>query len=199
MLRALRHKDPYTYGHCHRVGRGARLLAKAAGLNKFEQRIVELSGLFHDIGKIAILDSILLKEGRLTPDEEHAMREHPLKSVEILTPLMKIPFFKATLPGIRHHHERIDGYGYPDHLPGEQIPLTARIVTIADTFDAMTSSRPYRKALSQDVAYREIRAHSGRQFDAQLAKIFLETHSTWGTEEKEMTPDFVAQTFKKAA
>jgi HD-GYP domain-containing protein (c-di-GMP phosphodiesterase class II) len=104
------------------------------------------------------------------------MREHPLKSVEILAPLISIPFFKATLPGIRHHHERIDGYGYPDHLSGDQIPLTARIVTIADTFDAMTTSRVYREKLDLEKTYQELIDCSETQFDPEVAKTFVTQH-----------------------
>ena len=199
LLQALKERDPYTYGHCRRVARNAALLAHAAGLNEYEQRVIEFSSLFHDLGKIGIPDSILLKPGRLTAEEQSIIRIHPIKSAEILAPLNNIPFFKATLPGVRHHHERMDGLGYPDGVMGDQIPLSARIILIADTFDAMTSTRPYRKGLPLDVAYRELRQFAGRQFDTQLVKTFLDAHPGWGTLEEEITEEFVATNFKRAA
>jgi HD-GYP domain-containing protein (c-di-GMP phosphodiesterase class II) len=193
LLEALKLRDPYTYGHCRRVGRNARLLAGAAGLNAFEQRIVEFSSIFHDLGKLGIPDSILLKPGRLTPEEEEIMKEHPVKSVEALTPLVSVPFFQATLPGIRSHHERIDGGGYPDRLVGDSIPLTARIILIADTFDAMTTTRAYRKGLPFDVAYKELRTFSGRQFDPTLVNVFLKAHPTWKAFDFDITEEFIIQ------
>lgn len=197
LLQALRERDPYTYGHCRRVGRYARLLAKAAGLNEFEQRVVEFSAMFHDIGKIGIPDYILLKEGRLNQEEERLMREHPLKSVEIIQPLANVPFFNATLPGIRYHHERIDGAGYPDGISGDEIPLNARIILISDTFDAMTTTRSYRKGLPIEHAYKELKQFSGRQFDPHLVQIFLAAHQTWGPIEEEITEEFVLSRSKK--
>lgn len=179
LLQALKERDPYTFGHCCRVARYARLLAKAAGLNEYEQKIVEYSGLFHDLGKMGVPDRVLLKPGRLGAEEEALMRAHPLKSVEVMQPLATIPFFKDTLPGILHHHERLDGQGYPDGLLGERIPLNARIILIADTFDAMTTNRPYRKSLGVETAYKELQLFSGRQFDLKLVQTFLKAHPTW--------------------
>lgn len=199
LLEAIKERDPYTYGHCKRVARNARLLARAAGLNEFEQKVIEFSSLFHDLGKIAIPDHILNKPSRLTPEEEAIMREHPVRSADIVTPLANTPFFKATLPGILHHHERIDGAGYPDGVYGENIPLSARILLIADTFDAMTSTRPYRKGLPPEIAYKELKLFSNRQFDAHLVKVFLESHPHWGEYEEEITEQFVATRFKRAA
>src|SRR5688500_14561366 len=114
LLQALKERDPYTYGHCRRVARNARLLAQAAGLDEYQQKVIETASMFHDLGKIGIPDSILLKPGRLTTEEAMIMREHPIKSAEIVTPLSRVPFFRNCLPGIRHHHERMDGRGYPD-------------------------------------------------------------------------------------
>jgi HD-GYP domain-containing protein (c-di-GMP phosphodiesterase class II) len=193
LLQALKLRDPYTYGHCRRVGRNARRLAAAAGLNEFEQRTIELSSMFHDLGKLGIPDSILLKPGRLTPEEAALMREHPVKSIEALEPLAHITVFKATLPGIRSHHERMDGAGYPDGLAGHEIPLAARIILIADTFDAMTTTRAYRKGLPIDYAYKELETFSGRQFDPHLVKIFLQAHPTWEPLQTEFTEEFIAQ------
>ena len=155
--------------------------------------------MFHDLGKMGIPDAILLKPGRLNTREEAIMRAHPVKSVEIVQPLAQVPFFRATLPGIRHHHERMDGGGYPDRIQGDQIPLNARIILIADTFDAMTTNRPYRKSLGSEHAYKELKLFAGRQFDEQLVRIFLKAHPKWGNMEEEITEEFVATHFRKAA
>lgn len=176
LLKALGEKDPYTYEHSHRVARYACLLAKAAGLSEFHQRVIKYSSIFHDLGKMGVPDSILLKPGRLNAEEEAIMRDHPLKSAEIIQPLAHLPFFAALLPGIRHHHERVDGAGYPDGLQRDNIPIEARMILIADTFDAMTSSRPYRKGLVHEIAYNELKRCSGSQFDSNLVEIFLEAH-----------------------
>ncbi|MGZ3699457.1 MAG: HD-GYP domain-containing protein [Bdellovibrionota bacterium] len=199
LLQALKERDPYTYGHCRRVARHARLLAQAAGMTDYEQKLVEFSSMFHDLGKMGIPDSILFKAGRLTEQEEAIMRAHPVKSTEIIHPLTGVKFFNDLVPGIRHHHERVDGRGYPDGLQGEQIPLIARVILIADTYDAMTTTRPYRKGLADEIAYKELRQFSGRQFDIQLVRIFLEAHPTWGIVEEEITEEFVAAKFKRAA
>ncbi|MBC7386488.1 MAG: HD-GYP domain-containing protein [Cryobacterium sp.] len=199
LLVALKERDPYTYGHCLRVARNAGLLARAAGMNEYEQKVIEYSSIFHDLGKIAIPDSILLKPGRLTADEQSIIRVHPIKSAEILQPLSLIPFFKDILPGVRHHHERLDGKGYPDRLAGDEIPVTARVILIADTFDAMTTTRPYRRGLTNEVAYKELRQFAGRQFDEQLVKVFCQAHRGWGEYDEEITEEFVALNFKRAA
>ena len=199
LLESVRLRDPYTYGHCRRVGRYARLLAKAAGLSDWEQKRVEFAALFHDLGKIGIPDRILLKPGRLSEDEAMIIKEHPIKSVEIVKPLAKLPFFESTIPGILHHHERIDGCGYPYGLSGDDIPLIARIILIADTFDAMTTTRPYRKGLGDDIAYKELKKFSGMQFDQHLVKIFLESHPTWGKLEEELSEEFISAHFRRTA
>lgn len=199
LLQALRERDPYTYGHCRRVARHARLLAQAAGLSEADQNSVEYASLFHDLGKMGIPDEILLKPGRLTPEEEEIMRAHPIKSAEIVAPLAEVPFFKGVIPGIRHHHERFDGKGYPDGIFGEKIPLIARIILIADTFDAMTTTRPYRNGMDAQFAYKELKLFSGRQFDKHLVEVFLKAHPTWGILEDEITEEFVAARFRKAA
>ncbi len=127
------------------------------------------------------------------------MRLHPIKSVEILKPLSGIPFFQSTLPGVKHHHERVDGAGYPEGVSGDQIPLTARILLIADTFDAMTTTRPYRKGLDFDYAYSELKTFSGRQFDKHLVDIFLKAHPQWGRLETEITEEYITKHFKRVA
>jgi HD-GYP domain-containing protein (c-di-GMP phosphodiesterase class II) len=199
LLESLRLRDPYTYGHCRRVGRNSRLLAKAAGLSEWEQKKVEHAALFHDLGKIGIPDRILMKPGKLSDDEITIIKEHPIKSVEIIQPLARLPFFEAMIPGILHHHERIDGCGYPYGLSGDDIPLIARIVLIADTYDAMTTTRPYRKGMGDEFAYKELKKFAGRQFDEKLVKIFLEAHPTWGKLEEELSEEFISAHFRRAA
>jgi HD-GYP domain-containing protein (c-di-GMP phosphodiesterase class II) len=175
-MEMVRVKDPETYFHCVRVSRGARLLARAAGLDELSQRTVEFAALFHDIGKVGVPDGILQKPAKLTDEEFKAMMAHPELSAQILAPLTNVEFYCRLIPGVRHHHERFDGRGYPDGVQGEEIPLEARIILVADTFDAMTADRPYRKGLSAERAYQEIREFAGRQFDPRLAQIFLESH-----------------------
>lgn len=199
LMESMKARDPYTYGHCRRVGHSAKQLAKAAGLDETQQILIEYSAIFHDLGKMAIPDRILLKPGRLTPKEEALMRVHPEKSAEILQPLTKVPFFRALIPGVRHHHERMDGLGYPDRMTGDKIPLIARVILISDTFDAMTTDRPYRKGLPLDVAYAELKKFSGRQFDPQLVKTFLESHKHFIPFEEDITQEFVAAKYKKVA
>lgn len=186
LMNSLKVKDPYTWGHCVRVSEYSAWLAAAAGLTERDQQIVRYAALFHDLGKIGIADSILNKPGRLTPEEDAIMRAHPVKSAEIIQPLTKIDFFRFTLPGILHHHERIDGKGYPDGIAGENIPLTARLILVADTYDAMTSSRPYRKGLTPEVAYSELRKYAGTQFDGNLVEAFIEAHPSWEDQEQEL-------------
>jgi HD-GYP domain-containing protein (c-di-GMP phosphodiesterase class II) len=155
--------------------------------------------MFHDLGKVGIPDAILLKAGKLTAAEEAVMRAHPIMSEKIVAPLASIPFFRATLPGIRHHHERMDGEGYPDRIRGSQIPLIARVILIADTYDAMTTNRPYRNGMSDEIAYKELKTFAGRQFDSQLVKIFCQSHPHWAKLEDDITAEFVAANYKKAA
>ncbi len=199
LMQALKERDPYTYGHCRRVARHARRLAQAAGMSEYDQQVTEIASMFHDLGKLGIPDSILLKPGRLTTEEALIMKAHPVKSAEIIAPLSSIPFFKSTLPGISHHHERIDGRGYPFGLAGDKIPLISRIILICDSFDAMTTTRPYRKGLTLEHAYKELKQFAGRQFDPHLVEIFTKAHKTWGELEEEITEEFVALNFKRAA
>ena len=199
LLQALKEKDPYTYGHCRRVARNARLLAKSAGLSESDQLSIEYASLFHDLGKMGIPDTVLLKPGKLTDGEIAMMKAHPVKSVEIIEPLTHVPFFRQTVPGIKFHHERIDGRGYPDGISGAKIPLAARVILIADTFDAMTTTRPYRKGLPHEIAYRELKLFSNRQFDADLVKVFLDAHPKWETFDEEITEEFLIAHYRKAA
>ena len=161
LARTIEAKDPYTGGHTERVAELACLLAGELGFEGDDLHAVEVGGVIHDIGKIGIPDAILLKPGRLDEDEFAEMKRHPLISSHILEGL-DLP--QIVLDMARHHHERYDGNGYPDRLAGEDIPLAARVLCVADALDAMTSDRPYRAALSMGTALAEIDTHSGAQF-----------------------------------
>jgi putative nucleotidyltransferase with HDIG domain len=155
-------KDPYTCGHSERVARIAVRLAQELAMPESRRSDVYLAGLLHDVGKIGVSDSVLKKPGRLTDDEYHTIQSHVEIGVNILKDLSALSHI---VPGVRHHHESYDGSGYPDHLSGEGIPLEARILAVADSFDAMSSNRPYRKRLGLmqiDEIFREGR---GRQWD----------------------------------
>jgi putative nucleotidyltransferase with HDIG domain len=203
IMETVRVKDQATYEHCIRVSRGSRLLAKASGLDELDQKLVEFAGLFHDIGKIGIPDDILLKPAKLTEAEFAIMKTHPEKSVQILTPLSGIEFYSRLLPGVLHHHERWDGRGYPgEHQAGlkeEGIPLASRMILIADTYDAMTADRAYRKGLPSEVAYKELLDFAGRQFDPNLVKIFLEAHPTWKSGDYKIFDQMENEVLKRAA
>lgn len=179
LMEALKAVEPSTYHHCLRVGEYSRKLAVSMGLNEFEQKVAEFSGILHDIGKIGIERSVLLKPGKLDPHELDIIRSHSIISEEIIKPFAAHPFFKQILPAVRGHHERLDGEGYPDKLMGEEIPLMSRIILVVDTYDAMSEDRIYRKGLPDDIIYAEMKRCSGSQFDPQLVKIFLQVHASW--------------------
>jgi len=200
LLTAVKHKDPFTFEHCCRVGRAARKLGEAMSLSEFEKTVLEYSGLFHDIGKIGISDSILLKPGRLEKDEIVIMKSHAEMSVEMIEPFSNLPFFRFLIPGVRYHHEKFDGSGYPFNLAGEKIPLTARIVAIVDTVDAMMNTRPYRKALSFDTVIKELKDFSGTQFDKNIVSVYLEAVKHWDSINSPAASEkVVSEIFKKAA
>jgi len=161
---AVEAKDIYTKGHSVRVARLAALIARELGLPPEHERILYQAGILHDIGKIGIPDAILQKPGRLTAEEFALVREHPVRSWEIAR---QIRSFAPMLPAIRWHHERLDGSGYPDGLQGEEIPLDARILAVADVFDALTSVRPYRAALSVEEALALLRQEAGTRLDPE--------------------------------
>ena len=167
---ALDAKDKYTHGHAMRVTLYSLMLAKALRVNESELEIIEIAGLLHDIGKIGIPKNILCKEGKLTDDEFAIMKTHPAKGKEMVN---NIKQFEQIVNGIAYHHEKWDGSGYPDKLKGNEIPYIARIIAIADTYDAMTSTRSYRKALEHATAIAEIKRCSHTQFDPNFAEIFL--------------------------
>jgi len=171
LANAIEAKDRYTSGHSSRVSRLARDLAVAAGLPQGAADTIAQAGLLHDLGKISIPEDILRKPGALTPEEWEIMRRHPVTSAQIVAPL---EFFDQGAVILRHHHERYDGSGYPDGLRADMIPIGARIVAIADVYDALTSDRPYRNRLPHAEAVRYLRAEGGRTLDGELVGLFVE-------------------------
>jgi hypothetical protein len=179
LVTAVEAKDPYTRGHSERVARYARRLAEGEGLSIARIRRVELAAMLHDIGKIGIPSSILSKPGRLTDDEYDAVKQHPENGVALLD---GVEHLEDLLGAIMCHHERIDGGGYPLRLAGDAIPYEARLLAVADCFDAMTSNRAYRKALSYMEAIEELRRVSGLQVDAGLVERFISAVDEWQAE-----------------
>jgi putative nucleotidyltransferase with HDIG domain len=164
-------KDKYTRGHSDRVSAYSVLIGKHMGLPESDLKILEIGGLFHDIGKIGVPDSILLKEDKLSDDEYNEIKNHPSIGKHILS---NATIFQEIIPIVYHHHEKYNGTGYPGKIAGEEIPIFARIAAIADTFDAMTSKRSYRNALPLEVVREEIEKYSGTQFDPEIAKVFID-------------------------
>jgi HD-GYP domain-containing protein (c-di-GMP phosphodiesterase class II) len=164
-------KDPYTAGHTSRVAQYSVRIAGALGLDDATRREIEHGALLHDIGKIGVPDAVLMKPGPLDDAEWEAMRQHPLVACAILDGVDLSP---TVLSMVRHHHENLDGTGYPDHLAGDDLPLPARIARVADAFDAMTSDRPYRDALSLAAARAELRRNAGTQFCPEIVDVFEE-------------------------
>ncbi len=170
LAQAMEKKDIGTYGHSMRVCGHSLLIASALDFGDEEQNDLKAAAILHDIGKIGISDFILGKGGPLDENETNAVREHPQNGVEILKPLKQ---FQAILPAILHHHENFDGSGYPHGLRGHEIPLHARIIAVADTYDAIISNRPYRSASDHASAVRELVRNSGRQFDGEIVDAFV--------------------------
>ncbi len=177
LANSLEAKDPYTVGHSQRVAALAERLARALGLRESEIEYIRLAGLLHDIGKIGIRETVINKPGPLTPSEYAHIQTHPLISERILLPVAEL---NGALHMIRSHHERWDGSGYPDGLKGLDIPVGARILAIADAYDAMTSQRPYRPPLPHEVALREIEKGAGQHFDPTLSRLFLQITAEHG-------------------
>jgi len=170
-------KDPYTKKHSVKVANYAVLLAKRLGLSAKDVATVKLAGILHDIGKIAIREEVLLKEGSLSGKEYEEVKKHSEIGAEIIKPLK---FFRQIITIIKYHHENYDGTGYPDGLKGDKIPLISRILAIADTYDALTSKRAYRGAYSSGKALAVMKEESGRRLDPELLKIFMDCLSSKG-------------------
>jgi HD-GYP domain-containing protein (c-di-GMP phosphodiesterase class II) len=170
LAQALEARDAYTRGHSERVTSYAMAIGREMGLNEDDMQVISCAGMLHDIGKIGIADAILRKPTLLTQEDRKVIETHPAFGDNILGP---IKFLERAQIIVLHHHERYDGTGYPDKLAGETIPLMARIIAVADSFDAMTSDRPYRKAYMREAAIGEIKAKSGTQFDPKVVEAFL--------------------------
>jgi len=170
---AVDEKDPYTRGHSDRVTRYSVLVAREMGLPNETVETIRISAQLHDVGKIGIEDRILKKPGALTPEEFEIMKTHTTKGANILRPVEQL---REMLPGIELHHESLDGRGYPHGLKGDQIPLLARIITVADVFDAMTTNRPYQNAMDPDYVIRIITSLVDTKFDPRAAAALTAVH-----------------------
>ena len=172
LAEAIDAKDAYTRGHSERVAVYASRIGDRMGLRKELIERIYFAGLLHDVGKIGIPDAIITKPDRLTPEEYDEIKKHPEIGAKILEP---VEFLRSIVPCVRHHHEWFDGckMGYPDRLAGDRIPLPSRVILVADTVEAMTSDRPYRKALPLDVVIKEMHKFSGTQFDPVVVEAFL--------------------------
>ena len=164
-------KDSYTNGHSERVADYSKEIAKRYGYDEDRQEEIYMMGLLHDVGKIGVPDTVINKPGKLTDDEFKKIKEHPMKGAEILATVSEMP---KLVTGARWHHERYDGRGYPDGLKGEDIPEEARIIAVADAYDAMTSHRSYRDIIPQEHVKSEIEKGMNTQFDEKFARIMLE-------------------------
>jgi hypothetical protein len=171
MVAAIEARDPYTSGHSRRVSESARIIAQIVGLRQSEVKRVEIAALLHDVGKIhEVFAPILQKPGRLTAEEHAIMQTHPIKSEELVS---RVSQLRDIVAPVRHHHENWDGTGYPDGLAGELIPQASRIIMFADTIDAMTSDRPYRKALDETAVRQELVKYRAKQFDPAICDALL--------------------------
>jgi len=175
LSRAIETRDPYTCGHSTRVTRLAEALARRLGWNEDRLAALRVGGRLHDVGKLAIAETILLKPGRLEPAELAQIRQHPTVGARMIR---RFAFAREALPYVLYHHERWDGGGYPTGKAGKAIPVEARVLALADAFDAMTSARPYRAALDPAVALEEVERCAGTQFDPSLAVAFVDVWST---------------------
>src|SRR5215213_10296124 len=171
LSRAIEARDPYTRGHSTRVTELAEAVARRLGWSEEQIASLRVGGPLHDIGKLAVSDEVLCKEGRLDDDELAQIREHPKIGAKIL---LRVTTLREAIPYVLYHHERWDGTGYPSGRAGEEIPVEARVLAIADAFDAMTSDRPYRRALTPAQALAEVQRCSGTQFDPRIAQVFVE-------------------------
>ncbi len=163
--------DPFTHGHSYRVSRYALILGRAMGLTAKDLEILEYGALLHDIGKIAIQHDILLKVGKLSDEDRKTLKQHPSIGADIVE---NLKFLKGASVLVRYHHEQPDGKGYPEGLQGDEIPVGARILLVADAFDAMTSDRPYRKGLTIDEVIGQFEEYKGTQFDREIVDLFID-------------------------
>lgn len=176
LIYILESKEPYTSGHSERVSFYADLIAQEMELSPEEKENLQIATLLHDIGKIGVSNH-LLEKNNLDENESLNLRQHPLIAVQLIEPLAFPPM---VISAIRHHHERWDGKGYPDGLAGENIPLLARIISLADSYDAMTTDRPYREGLSTKKVYEELEKNAGSQFDPRIVSAFLKNYQKRG-------------------
>ncbi|MGB3563355.1 MAG: HD domain-containing phosphohydrolase, partial [Thermoanaerobaculia bacterium] len=188
-------KDPYTRGHSERVATYSRIITKSLGLSETEQHKIWVGALLHDVGKIGIEDRILTKGGVLSEEEYDQMKLHPVIGAQIMS---RIEQLKEMIPAIRWHHEAWNGSGYPDGLKGEQIPLSARIVGVADSFDAITTNRPYQRAYEPDFAVETITRLAGTRFDAKVVTAFLQAFES-GQIQKRTAPAPTAEEVRAVA
>ncbi|HEY3952060.1 MAG TPA: HD-GYP domain-containing protein [Streptosporangiaceae bacterium] len=182
LCKAVETKDFYTRGHSERVSRGSSMLAKEIGMRADRLEAITYAGMLHDVGKLGVPTKVLQKSGKLTEEEYAAIQLHPMRGLEIVR---EIGFLDEALAGIMHHHERIDGRGYPLGLAGDEIPEFARVIAVADAFDSMTSTRSYRGARRIDEAIAELRNWSGSQFDPALVDAFVRALERDGWERPE--------------
>ncbi len=176
LVAAVEARDRYTQGHSARVSQMAVLIGEAMRLPGPALRSLGRAGLIHDVGKLAVPDAILSKPGRLTPEEYDVVKEHPVRGFEVIG---RVASLREELPGVLHHHEWHDGSGYPHGLRGDRIPLAARILAVADVYDALTSERPYRQALSEDEALAHLKGMAGTQFDGTVVDAFARIEPAW--------------------
>lgn len=173
LAHAIEKRDPYTGGHTQRVTSYGMSIAKYLEIKPIERKWLRIASVLHDIGKIGIEDQILKKSGNLSPEEFEIIKQHSIMGAEIIEPIRQL---RDIVPGIKYHHEKVDGNGYPEGLKGDSIPLLAKIVAVADTYDAMTTDRPYRKALTKDEAFQELKRCAGTQFDERVVNAFIKAY-----------------------
>jgi len=170
---AIEQRDPYTGGHTRRVTQYSLAIAKYLRLKHLDRKWLKIASVLHDIGKIGIGDSILKKPERLSPEEFNLIKRHSDIGVKIIEHIRQL---REIVPGVKYHHEQVDGKGYPDGLRGDEIPMLAKIVAVADTYDAITTDRPYRKAMEKEVAIEELKRCSGTQLDKEVVEAFIQAY-----------------------
>jgi HD-GYP domain-containing protein (c-di-GMP phosphodiesterase class II) len=163
-------RDPYTGNHTKRVMEYSLAIGRTMGLAEEDMSRLQLGAVLHDVGKIGVRDSVLLKESSLTAEEFEHIKRHTVYGEEMIS---RVPRLRTAVPGVKQHHEKFGGGGYPDGLKGEEIDITARIIAVADSYDAMTTDRPYRRGLTIDQAFAELKKFSGSQFDPRVVEAFF--------------------------